>query len=283
MQNREETAANHGVPAPRDGTFERWAFDYVTTCDLSKKLSPPPAPRALEWERAPIAMRVARPGRPASPAIVERAKKKTPSGEALRDPRRRAEILHTFFHHELQAAELMCWALLAFPHAPLALRRGLLSICDDEIRHMKMYGDHLESIGHRYGDFEVVDWFWQRVPRAESAADFMATMGMGFEAGNLDHAPRFAARFRAAGDVHGAAMQERVAEEEVPHVRFAVHWFRELTGDLSFDAWRARLPEPLSPRVMRGRPMNVRDRVRAGFDETFLDRLEQWGDTTRGP
>ena len=264
---------------PRLGTIERWAFDYVTTCDPAQKLAPRLPPK--EWEQSASSRRIARPGRPASLVVARRARK-SPCAGALRDPARRAELVHTFLHHELQAAELMCWALLAFPEAPLALRRGLLAICQDEIRHMAMYGNHLTSIGYRFGQFEVNDWFWERVPQAACVEDYLATMGVGLEGGNLDHAPRFAARFRAAGDAAGAAIQEEIAEEEIPHVRFALHWLRELGGGVDFDSWRARLPEPLSPRIMRGSPLNTRDRRRAGFDDAFLERLEQWGDATRG-
>lgn len=147
---------------------------------------------------------------------------------------------------------------------------------------MTMYGNHLASLDSRFGRFEVNDWFWERVPQAVCIEDYLATMGVGFEGGNLDHAPRFAARFRLAGDDAGAAMQEAVAEEEIPHVRFALHWLRELTGELDFDAWRVRLPEPLSPMIMRGKPLAKVSRKRAGFDDAFLDRLEQWGNAARG-
>ena len=279
LGKNEAHARESGAPVPQLGTVERWAFDYVTTCDLAQKLAPLAPPR--EWETSAHSRRIARPGRPASLVVVDRARK-SPSAGALRDPARRAELVHTFFHHELQAAELMCWALLAFPDAPHALRRGLLAICQDEIRHMEMYGNHLASLGYRFGQFEVHDWFWERVPGATCIEDYLATMGVGLEGGNLDHASRFAARFRAAGDAVGAAMQEAIAEEEIPHVRFALHWLRELTGGLDFDAWRARLPMPLSPRIMRGSPINTKDRRRAGFDDIFLERLEQWGDATRG-
>ena len=43
-----------------------------------------------------------------------------------------------------------------------------------------------------------------------------------------------------------------------------------------FDAWRAALPPPLSPMVMRGRPINVVDRARAGLPPEFIDALELW-------
>jgi uncharacterized ferritin-like protein (DUF455 family) len=268
-----------GTCTPRANTVERWAWDYVTTRDLAVKVAPPAPPR--EWESSPPSRRIARPGRP--PALVAQAHaRKTPSTAALRDPARRAQVVHTFWHHEMQAAELMCWALLAFADAPLPLRRGLLAICQDEIRHMAMYANHLRALDSEVGRFEVNDWFWERVPKAACIEDYLATMGVGFEGGNLDHAPRFAARFRVVGDHAGAAMQDAVAEEEIPHVRFALHWLRELTGALDFDRWRARLPEPLSPMIMRGLPLAIAARKRAGFDDVFLERMEQWGNASRG-
>jgi uncharacterized ferritin-like protein (DUF455 family) len=201
---------------------------------------------------------------------------KTPRAGALKDPKRRAQVLHTFFHHELQAAELMAWAFLAFPDAPLTFRRGLLKILDDEIAHMNLYAAHLETLGHPVGAFAVNDWFWSRVPRAETAAHFVATLGMGFEGGNLDHASRFAERFRAANDPRAASIQARVAGEEIPHVAFAIHWFEAFTGGLDFDDWRRHLVTPLSPMMMRGAELNRGARRAAGFPEPFLDRLSTW-------
>ncbi len=259
--------------APANGTVDRWAWDYVHATDLAAKLAPPPPPR--EWERAPDARRIAAPGRPSTLVPASR-RMKTPSAEALRDPKRRAQLLHTFLHHELQAAELMCWAVLAFPDAPPALRRGLVGVALDEVRHMNMYGAHIERLGHAIGDFAVNDWFWDRVPQATMVTHFLASMGMGFEAGNLDHTRRFEERFRAVGDDEGARLHAMVAEEEVPHVRLGTHWFRELTGALDFDEWRASLPAPLSPMVMQGAPIDRDARLRAGFTETFLDRLTSW-------
>jgi len=281
MRDPTHAAEPHDEPTapPREGSLQRWAYNYVVSDQLAAKLAPPPVP-AVVLDDA-VALRLTGPGRP-SELRVSNAKTKTPGTGALRDASRRAELLHTFFHHELQAAELMCWAVLAFPDTPAAFKRGLVGICQDEIRHMRMYAAHIESLGCRIGDFPVRDWFWSRVPSAVSPSAFVAVMGLGFEAGNLDHTRRFAERFRAVGDEAGARLQELVAHEEIAHVAFAAHWFREFEGELSFTRWCAALPEPLSPMVMRGDPLDRQARAHAGMDQAFLDALEQWQPVSRG-
>lgn len=254
-------------------TIERWAFDYVTTTDLAWKRAPPPPPRA--WAPRSIPLRVARPGRPPELRITSRAPK-TPGREALRAPERRAALVHTFLHHELQAAELTCWAILAFADAPEAFRAGLLGVARDEIRHLALYEAHLATLGARFGGFPVRDWFWERIPLSASPAHFLAAFGIGLEGANLDHTARFTERFEAAGDPAGAALQARIGAEEVPHVRFALRWFERFTGELTFAVWARHLPPPLSPLLMRGQPLNREARLRAGFPEPFVDELSRW-------
>jgi uncharacterized ferritin-like protein (DUF455 family) len=198
---------------------------------------------------------------------------------ALQQPEARARLLHKFWHHELQAAELMCWAILRFPDTELAFRRGLLRICRDEIRHMRLYEEHIAALGFRVGDFPVRDWFWERVPTCQTPLQFVALLGMGFEAANLEHTPRFASWFRAVGDEAGAVVQEQVGREEVAHVRFATRWFRTWAGSADFDAWERSLPPPLTPLLLRGKTINRASRLRAGMDEAFIDRLEAWRPT----
>lgn len=258
---------------PAEDTVERWAHDYVTSDVLAHKLAPPSVPTS--WEANPPERRIEKPGRPSVLRIVARAPK-APGPDAIRDPVRRAELVHTFLHHELQAAELMCWALLAFPEAPKAFKKGLIRITLDEIRHMNMYLEYMKKLGHSFGDFPVRDWFWERVPQSPTPAHYVAVMGMGFEGGNLDHTVRFEKRFAAIGDEEGARIQAIVCAEEVPHVRFAVRWFKRFTEGVTFETWRNYLPKPLSPWVMRGMPQNKIARLRAGFPETFLTELEGW-------
>jgi uncharacterized ferritin-like protein (DUF455 family) len=260
---------------------QRWALDYVRSTDLAHKFAPPPLPDL--WEDAPPERRVAQPGRPPELEITDRSPK-SPGPEALREPRRRVQIFHTFLHHELQAAELMAWALLAFPAAPRAFHRGLLGVLQDELRHMALYEGHMRSLGGQFGDLPVRDWFWARVPLAATPAHFAAVMGMGLEAANLDHAARFAARLLAVGDARGAEIEAQVGEEEVPHVRFAVRWFDRLAvpsdgpiaAESAFAAWARHLPPPLSPLLMRGDPLDRAQRERAGLSREFIEELASW-------
>lgn len=257
-------------------TVEEWAEHFIRSPAMHTKRAPAAPP--TEWaDPAPAPLRIATPGRPPELDLIGKAHRSLDPTK-LGVPAKRAQLLHAFWHHELQAAELMCWAILAFPATPAAFRRGLLGICQDELRHMGMYERHLTELGFEIGAFPVRDWFWQRVPACESPLQYVALMGMGLEGSNLDHTRRFAAAFRAAGDEAGAALQEKVGEEEVPHVQFALHWFREWTGDaeVDFDTWRATLVPPLTPTMMRGRPLDAERRRRAGFSDAFVDALAAW-------
>ncbi|MFI5299834.1 MAG: DUF455 family protein [Polyangiales bacterium] len=266
--------------APRDdetATIDRWAFDYVASTSLAHKIAPPTLPRA--WAASPTSIRLATPGRPPELRVEDRAHKT----RGLTTPLGRARALHTFWHHELQAAELMLWAALAFADAPVEFRDGLFRIALDEIRHMAIYQAQIERLGHRVGEFSVRDWFWQRVPACEDAGAFCAVMGLGLESANLDHSATYALKFRAVGDEEGARAQELVGLEEIGHARFGATWFARFTGALDFDAWARKLPAPLSPMLMRGRPMQRIARKKAGQSDAFLDELERWQPTDASP
>jgi uncharacterized ferritin-like protein (DUF455 family) len=294
-----------------DGSAEAWARAYILAPTPAHKLAPPirassPAPPWATDDAGPTSV-VARctggvsggaigraepvhpapdhpaplgPGRAAPYVVGERAER-TPARGALTRPTQRARLLHTFLHHEVQAAELMAWACLTFRCAPLRFRRGLFGVLDDEVRHAGAYAARLVELGLSYGAFPVRDWFWQRVPSVADARGFVALMGMGLEGGNLEHTRRFEVELAEAGDTTSAELVATVGREEVAHVRFATRWFLRFSGALptsspDFDAWRTALPAPLTPTVLRGLPLDRERRMRAGQGPEFLDRLEAW-------
>lgn len=250
-------------------TVEDWARAYISTPRLRDKCAPPPPPR--RWAQAPPVcdLRPARP--PELQVTTARPRSIKPGGLARVEVR--AELCHKFWHHELQAAELLAWALLRFPAEAPEFRRGLLCILLDEIRHMALYETYLAELGFRVGAFPVRDWFWERVTTVRSALGFVALLGMGLEGANLEHTTRFAAWFRRVGDERGAEIQEQIGREEVAHVGFATRWFRAWTGRVDFDDFRAALPPPLTPLLLRGATIDRERRARAGMPTDFIDAL----------
>jgi uncharacterized ferritin-like protein (DUF455 family) len=261
---------------PAEGTVQQWAWQYIRATTLAEKVAAPPS--RDRWDDALRELRIEAPGRPDELRVVHKAKKT----RGLAGEEGRARALHAFWHHELQAAELMAWAILAFPNTAIEFREGLVRIARDEIRHMRIYTEQIERLGFHVGDFEVRDWFWERVPAVRTPAAFVAVMGLGLESANLEHAASFAARFREAGDEESARAQELVGREEIAHVRFGVTWFETFVAKLDFETWRRALPAPLSPLLMRGRPLQRDARRKAGQPDRFLDELDSWTPDTPG-
>jgi len=261
------------IGPPQEGTLERWAWDLVVSRTLDQKRAPGTPPLARDRAFAPY--RIAAPGRPPELTLTTR-RKKTPRAGALVSPLRRAELLHVFAHHELQAAELFAWAMLAFSDAPEPFVRGLSALACDESRHFAAYQARLAELDHPFGSFPVRDWFWERVGGVRDAASFCAFVGLGLESANLDHTRRFEAELRAVGDEAAAALTESIGREEIAHVRFAARWFEQFTGTLDLTTFAAALPPPLSPMLFRGRPIDREARKAAGWPDEMVEALDRW-------
>jgi uncharacterized ferritin-like protein (DUF455 family) len=254
-------------------TARDYALGVVTSMSLDAKLAPPPEVLVLEDADAPL--RLAAPGRPANLAITPGRQAKVPPLAGMRDPAQRARILHALANHELQAVELFAWALLAYPDAPVAFRRGLVAILADEQRHMQLYMERLAALGTRFGDHPVTGHFWNKLDDYTGPLEFVCAMGLTFENANLDFAGDYAAAARACGDIETAAALEQVHTDEIAHVHFAWVWLRRLGGDA--DPWQSYLDHvkfPLGPKRARGARFDRDARRRAGFDEAFIDALE---------
>ncbi len=265
-------------------TREDWIRGYITSASTGLKVHPPAPPGSFSPGQAASPVRLGAPGRDPGLRVSPRADR-IPRPGALVEASAVARLLHVFIHHEVQAAELCGWAILAFPQTPLEFREGLFSVMLDEVRHAAVYAERVRALGSCYGDHPVRDWFWERTLACETPLQYVALMGLGFEGGNLEHARRFDQLLQEAGDPESAALVARVGREEVAHVHFAARWFSEWSDAApedgpDFDRWAAELPPPLTPAVLRGRPLDRVRRGKAGLSEAFLDRLEAFGTTS---
>src|SRR5262249_56796927 len=144
---------------------------------LADKLVAPPDVEADAGDPDPP-LRISAPGRPANLAIVPGRHTRVPPLAGMRDPAQRARILHALANHELQAIELFAWALLAFPGAPAAFRRGLVAVLADEQRHFGLYAARLAAHGVAFGDHPVTGHFWNKLDHFRSPLHLVCAIGL---------------------------------------------------------------------------------------------------------
>lgn len=224
---------------------------------------------------APVAWSA--PSRPANLRIAPRGERISfPSPTAVLQVEHRIRAIHAFANHELMALELMAWALLAYPGAPAAFRRGLVEVLFDEQRHLRMYVSRIEAMGARFGDLPVNDHFWRCAPSLTTPLKWACAMNLTFEQANLDHAPFWERTFREVGDDATAAVMSKIAADEEAHVAFGATLLLRESGDRDpFDVYRENLTFYNEPGRARGPEFHADARRRAGLPDSFIERMRR--------
>ncbi|HWD92781.1 MAG TPA: DUF455 family protein [Verrucomicrobiae bacterium] len=217
------------------------------------------------------------PGRPAGLRFKAQGSGKAdfPGVQHLEREQERGRLLHFFANHELLATELMALALLRFPDAPAAFRRGIWETLKDEQMHTRLYVQRMRQCGIEFGELPVSGYFWRSVAPMESPLDYVTRLSLTFEQANLDFCRHFAGIFQTAGDADTAKLLERVYRDEIGHVAYGLKWFRRWKnpGESDWDAFCRQLKFPLSPQRAKGLALNVEGRRAAGLDAAFVAEL----------
>ena len=133
------------------------------------------------------------------------------------------------------------------------------------------------SVAVSGGSLRIRDFFeWREEKCAPAPTSFFHHSMFGLLTPQSVNLLGFRVWFEEVGDRSAANVQRIVLEEEIPHVRFAITWFRSEVGDCSFDSWRRHVVSPLTPTMLKGKSVNEDARVRAGFDREFVRRLRNW-------
>lgn len=217
------------------------------------------------------------PGRPAELRFKPQGTGKAdfPSVHRLEREHERGRLLHFFANHELLATELMALALLRFPDAPAAFRRGVWQTLRDEQLHTRLYVQRMRQCGIEFGELPVSGYFWRSVAPMESPLDYVAGLCLTFEQANLDFCRYFARGFQAVGDGDTAGLLDRIYHDEIGHVAYGLKWFRRWKnpGQSDWEAFCRQLKFPLSPQRAKGLTLNVEGRRAAGLDPAFIAEL----------
>ena len=278
LDRRASSADNWGVE------LREFAERILCATTLEEKLIDPPGERLTDERPGPAWDFAAEPGRPAElrfkPSGSDKAgtagKAEFPGLHGLDTEAGRGKVLHFFANHELLATELMALALLRFPDAPPAFRRGVLHTLREEQEHVRLYLDRMKACGIQFGSLPVSGYFWRSVAPMRQPMDFVTGLSLTFEQANLDFARVFSRGFAEAGDLETAALLQRILHDEIGHVAHGLKWFRQWKDPSSsdWDAFCGALRFPLSPQRAKGVEFNLEARRAAGLEPEFIAQLE---------
>ena len=201
------------------------------------------------------------------------------------DARERGALLHAFANHELLAIELLARALLAYPDAPSAFRRGLVQTLREEQRHLSLYLGRMQALGVALGDEPLSGFFWRAMAELDTPQAFVAHLSLTFEQANLDFARHYQRGFAAMGDHATAAVLQTVLDDEIGHVALGLRWFeRWRDPEVSlFEAHRDALRAPLQVVRAKAARFDVGARRQAGLPDAYIEQLRTCGGSRGRP
>lgn len=223
--------------------------------------------------QAGLQAQTAIPGRPALPELIS---PKFVKHRSMRTSEGRAALIHALTHIEFNAINLALDAIWRFAGMPSAYYVDWLQVAGEEALHFSLLAGHLETLGHRYGDFAGHNSMWEMADK--TSGDILARMALvprTLEARGLDATPRTRAKLAQVGDEAAAAILDIILRDEIGHVAIGNHWYKVLCDERGLDPLTtyADLALHYKAPVLRG-PFNLDARRAAGFSEPELDALQ---------
>ncbi len=214
------------------------------------------------------------PGRPEHPELL--APRDMPKRRKAGSERGRIALWHAIAHIEFVAIDLALDMAGRFgAQMGEAFVSDFLSVAADEALHFVLVDRHLRTQGSHYGALPAHGGLWDaaRDTRHDVAAR-LAVVPMVLEARGLDVTPATRDRAEAAGDSRGAAILQRILDDEIRHVRFgAIHFDAEAKRRQSDPAilWKSLVSCHFKGVVKP--PFNDSARTAAGLSREFYADL----------
>ncbi len=254
--------------------FREWALRILTADTLDEKLLCPPI---LTDENPGPPLTFNEPVRPAGMGFHKRTREqKLPPFHMHQSAENRAICLHRFAGHELLAVEIMAYALIAFPDAPKAFRKGVAHTLKEEQGHVRLYMKRMSELGLSFGDLPLFKHFWNHVPYLTSPINYVSVMSLTFEMANLDFAPLYGRSFASFGDEESAALMAQILKDEINHVSFGYRWLNKFKGEApAWESWVASLNPKLDPKRAKGFVVMEENRREAGIPEEWIEKIKR--------
>lgn len=252
--------------------MREWAIRILSADCLEEKLI---SPDVLTDHDPGSCLLFNEPTRPSHMQLKKRSKKeKLPSFQDLNKQENRAICLHRFAGHELLAVEIMAQALLAFPEAPKAFRKGVAHTLIEEQGHVKLYIKRMQEMSLQFGELPLFRHFWNHVPYLTSPTRYVSVMSLTFEMANLDFAPLYKKYFHHFDDDESAQLMDQIIRDEINHVSFGFRWLSRFKGNQdSWECWTSNLSPTLNPKRATGFVLNEENRRKAGIPEGWIENF----------
>lgn len=213
------------------------------------------------------------PGRPERPRLLSALQVPNRSPFTLEG---RAALIHAIAHIEFNAINLALDAVWRFAGMPREFYLDWLRVAAEEAQHFGLLHEHLNSLGHQYGDFDAHDGLWTMAERtAEDVLARMALVPRTLEARGLDATPPLQAKLARAGDHRAVAILDIILREEIGHVEIGNRWYRyccRLRGLDPVAIYPGLVLQYQAPRLRP--PFNLTARGAAGFSAEELAYLQ---------
>ncbi|WP_374411185.1 ferritin-like domain-containing protein [Novosphingobium colocasiae] len=214
------------------------------------------------------------PGRPPRPELLSPGQ--MPKRGKAGSERGRIALWHALGHIEFVAIDLALDMAGRFgtalpPESAEEFVSDFLAVAADEAIHFALIDRHLRRLGSFYGALPAHAGLWSAA--RETSHDVLARLAvvpMVLEARGLDVTPGTLARVRGAGDQRGAAILQRILDDEIRHVRFGAKHFTvlvERTGEDPAELWKSLVARHF--RGMLKPPFNDSARLAAGLSRDF--------------
>lgn len=214
------------------------------------------------------------PGRPAAPELLAPAR--MPKRGKAGSERGRIALWHSLAHIEFVAIDLALDMAGRFGAAMGAAFTGdFLAIAAEEAMHFALIDRHLRSMGSFYGALPAHGGLWDAAHETQSdVAARLAVVPMVLEARGLDVTPAMLDRVRGSGDRIGAAILQRILNDEIRHVRTGVDHFTahaEHYGFLPVSYWKSLVRKHFKGQLKE--PFNDSARRSAGLSREWYAGL----------
>jgi uncharacterized ferritin-like protein (DUF455 family) len=254
--------------------LREWAIRILSADSLDEKLL---VPKELSDRHPGSPLIWKEPTRPAGLHFQKHTyRNRLPKFSEHSDPDKRAVCLHRFAGHELLAVEVMAFALLAFPEAPAAFRRGLAHTLQEEQSHVRLYLERMKEMGLALSDLPLYRNFWSYTPYLTTPLHYVSVMSLTFEMANLDFAPAYGSSFASHGDPLSAQLMAKILQDELSHVSFGYRWLKKMKPkeEPEWEAWVASLPPKVTPSRAKGFTFIEEHRTRIHLSPTWIANLK---------